>query len=137
MSGYMGSTDEAFETVLASGGDYYKPYPRPDLLETVKLVKKWGCVSVLAHPLLNLERDELEEALPRLREAGLCGFEAYYPKFSEKEKDYLFNLAIKHGLIPSGGSDFHGDIKSSSDLGVANVPYSSYEALKACCLSLK
>lgn len=125
-AGYFKTTEEAFVDVLRQGGKFYKPFPRADLVEAVKLVKKWGCVSVLAHPLLNLTPSELEGALPSLKEAGLCGIEAHYPKFTPEQREYLCALADKYALVASGGSDFHGDLKEDRVLGSANVPYSSF-----------
>ena len=45
-------------------------------------------------------------------------------------------VAVKaFGLLPSGGSDFHGSVKPDIALGTGRgnlaVPYSCYEALRA------
>jgi predicted metal-dependent phosphoesterase TrpH len=128
--GIVKSTDEAFDTVLKEGNGYYFVTKRPDVLETIKQVNSWGCVSVLAHPLLNFTKEQLEEFIPHAKEAGLIGMEAYYSKYTPDQVEYLLDLCEKYQIIPSGGSDYHGEIKKSVGMGSANAPYSCYENLK-------
>lgn len=134
--GYFKTTDEAFNTILKSGNGYYHPPKRLTLFEAIELVKSWECVSVIAHPLLSVTKEELEELLPVAIEKGLCGIEVYYPKFSEEEKNYLHVLARNYGLIESGGSDYHGVMKTNVDMDDACVPYKCYEELYRKYLSL-
>ena len=56
--------------------------------------------------------------------------EAYYPKFTPEQTDYLLSLCQKYTLIASGGSDYHGTNKTDTDSGSALAPYSCYENLK-------
>lgn len=129
IKGYMKATDEAFDTLLKSGDGYYYPPKRLDLIDGIELVRSWGCVPVIAHPLLSVTKEELEALLPLAAQKGLVGMEVYYPKFSEEDKNYLHSLCQKYNLIPSGGSDFHGNMKSQRDLNEARAPYSCYEQL--------
>ena len=129
--GIVKSTDEAFDTVLKEGNGYYFVTKRPDVLETIKQVNSWGCVSVLAHPLLNFTKEQLEEFMPYAKEAGLIGMEAYYSKYTPDQVEYLLDLCEKYQIIASGGSDYHGEIKKSVGMGSANAPYSCYENLKS------
>ena len=128
--GYCKNTDEAFDTLLKSGDGYYNPPKRLDFFDGIELVRSWGCVPVMAHPLLSVTKKELEEILPIACKKGLCGIEVYYPKFDCEQRNYLHSLAQKYNLIASGGSDYHGNMKSQGDLGEANAPYSCYENLK-------
>ena len=128
--GYVESLDVAFNTLLREGGKYYQGTERPDAIYTIRQIVSWGCVPVMAHPLLSLEGSMLEKFLPLAKEAGLAGFEVYYPKFSPQEMDYLNKLAREYDLISSGGSDYHGEMKKGIVLGMANVPYSAYSKLK-------
>ena len=135
--GYFPNTDEAFATVLDSSYGYYNPPKRLELLEGIKLVRSWGCVPVIAHPLLSITKEQLEAMLPKAKENGLVGMEVYYPKFSKDDKAYLHTLTEKFDLIESGGSDFHGTMKSQGDLNDAKAPYSCYENLKNAYLTIK
>ena len=128
--GMVKSIEEAFNGILKEGNGYYSVAKRPDTLKTISDIVSWGCIPVLAHPLLNFTENELEEFLPLAKKAGLVGMEAYYSKFSEEQTEYLLKLAKKHGVIASGGSDYHGNIKKTVGLGSANAPYSCYENLK-------
>ena len=127
--GYAESTDVAFDTFLKSGNGFYNPPARLDLLDAIELVISWGCLPVIAHPLLSLTREELEEVLPRAKEKGLVGLEVYYPKFNDEMRNYLYSLCQKYDLVASGGSDFHGSMKSYGDLNDAKAPYECYENL--------
>ena len=63
------------------------------------------------------------------------GIEAYYVDNSQEDTGNLLNLAIKHKIVATGGSDFHGsfkpDIKIGSGRGNLKVPYEALERLKA------
>ena len=128
--GYVKTTKEAFNTILKPDGDYYKPLKRPEIVDTIRLVRKWEAVPVLAHPLLSLEKGELEKLLPEAKKAGLVGLEVYYPEFSKEQTEYLISLCEKYDLVKSGGSDYHGEMKTHSDLATATTPYENYIKLK-------
>lgn len=127
--GLVETTDIAFDTILKEGNGYYFVTERPNVLDAIKKVNLWGCVPVLAHPLLNFTKEQLEEFMPYAKEAGLIGLEAYYSKYTPEQVEYLLSICEKYQILPSGGSDYHGEIKKSVGMGSANVPYSSYETL--------
>ncbi len=129
--GAVSTIKEAFDGILKEGGGFYTPSERKDMYKTVTQILEWGCIPVLAHPLLSFTQEILEEILPKLKEAGLVGMEAYYPKFTPEQTEYLLSLCEKYDLIPSGGSDYHGTNKTDADLGSAFVPYSCYEKLSS------
>ena len=84
---------------------------------------------MLAHPA-NI--DDIEELLVELKDAGLVGLEAYYDSYHRKIIDRLVNLATKHGLVTSGGSDFHGlGGNNEAPLGGIDVPFDCAERLIA------
>jgi predicted metal-dependent phosphoesterase TrpH len=128
--GYVKTTTEAFDTMLKEGNGFYVSCPRPQLVDIVEWVRKIGALPVLAHPLLSLDKEELEELLPIAKEKGLVGIECYYGLFTKEQIEYLCALADKNGLIKSGGSDFHGSMKDGVDMGYASVPYEAYESLR-------
>ena len=115
--GYCGSVKEAFGRWLSEECGYFHPPKRPDALETIRFIGSIGAVSVLAHPFLNLEEERLRVFLPQAVEAGLLAMEVYYPKFSEAQTVLAKALAEENGLLPSGGSDFHGANKPDIQLG--------------------
>lgn len=117
--GYIPSIQEAFIKYLGRQGPAYAARERLSPEEAVKLVVKAGGLPVLAHPA---DIDDIDELLIQLKEAGLVGLEAYYNGYSRKTIDRLVELANKHGLITSGGSDFHGLGGKETPIGGANVP---------------
>jgi sugar phosphate isomerase/epimerase len=75
-------------------------------------------VTVLAHPFsLGLDTAGLDRALGELAEAGLVGMECYYGRYTPEERDALAELAHRHDLVATGGSDFHGSFKPDLVIG--------------------
>jgi predicted metal-dependent phosphoesterase TrpH len=115
--GYSESVQEAFSCWLSEKRGYFQPPRRLDALETIAFIKAIGAVAVLAHPFLNLDEAGLREFLPRAVAAGLDGMECYYPKFDAEQTALAEQLCDTHGLLRSGGSDFHGQNKPDIQLG--------------------
>ena len=132
--GYVESVQQGFKTLLSQKHGYYKPPVRPNVFEIIRFIKSIGAVAVLAHPFLNLSREELEVFLPMAVKAGLDGMEVLYSKYSPEETQAAFELAEKYGLLPSGGSDFHGqnkpDIAVGTGRGNLKIPCSWLEQIK-------
>jgi len=127
--GYIPSFQEAFTKYIGRQGPAYVKRERLSPQEAAKLVVKAGGLPVLAHPA-NI--DDLEELLVELKQAGLVGLEAYYDGYHRKMIDGLVSLAAKHGLITSGGSDFHGlGGDNEAPLGGIDVPFDCAERLIA------
>ena len=72
--------------------------------EGLKMVKRVGCFTILAHPCL-LPKSIVEEIVF----LGFDGIEVRYPKNQEGDEAYFKELASKYNLLISAGSDFHGD----------------------------
>lgn len=132
--GYIETVQQGFKTLLSQKHGYYKPPVRPDAFEIIRFIKSIGAVAVLAHPFLNLSRQELEIFLPQAVEAGLDGMEVLYSKYSPEETADSFELIEKYGLLPSGGSDFHGQNKPDIAVGVGRgnlkIPYCWAQQIK-------
>lgn len=132
--GFVQSVSEAFDSYLATGQPAYVDKYRVDCNRAVEVILNAGGLPVLAHPvLLNIKDDALEKLIIRLRAMGLKGIEAYYP---EQPPDLIvryIEMANRHGLLITGGTDFHGsikpEIKMGSGRGNFSVPYELYEKL--------
>ena len=133
--GYTESIKAAFKTLLAPGGGFYTPPARLDAFAAIRFIKSIGAVAVLAHPFLNLDEAGLRAFLPEALNCGLDGMEVLYPKFSPEETELAGQIAAEFDLLPSGGSDFHGENKPDIALGTGKgdlrVPMAFFEAL--CC----
>ena len=71
--------------------------------------------------------------LQSLKEMGLLGIEAYYTGHTNEQRKHYLELANRHGLLVTGGSDFHGEFKPQTKLGRGRgnlwVPIDLYYAL--------
>lgn len=115
--GYCGSVKEAFSRWLALSRGYYKPPRRLDALEVIRFIKSIGAVAVLAHPFLNLDENALRGFLNDAIPAGLDAMEVYYSGYSSERTALSLQIVQQYGLLPSGGSDFHGGNKPDIRLG--------------------
>lgn len=113
----------AFDEYLGHGRPAYVPRDRLSPTEAIRLARQSGGVPVLAHAhTIGLENQaEVEEQLGRLVEAGLIGIECHYGSYGSDERAGYVRMAERFGLLPSGGSDFHGAYKPEVALGTGSV----------------
>ncbi len=110
--------DDAFNRWLANGGPAYVPKGRLHPVDVARLAIGSGAVAVLAHPLsLQLGSVKLQALAGELSGAGFGGFEAVYGRYSPAQRDELSVIAREAGLVPTGGSDFHGSFKPDLAVG--------------------
>ena len=127
-TGHVPSYDAAFDTLISKESPAYVSRVGLAPLEAVALVRKHRGVPSLAHPGTVLR---LEELLPELVRAGLAGIECYYGSHTPAWTAYCLRLASRLGLVPTGGSDFHGRGDHGADLGGTFVPPENVAALEA------
>lgn len=110
---------EAFDKYVGDHTRYFVPREKVTPMQAVQLILKAGGIPVLAHPTLyHMSDKRLGLLLYRLKGAGLAAMECIYSTYSPSEERQMKKLAAQYGLLPSGGSDFHGDTKPKLDLGV-------------------
>ena len=134
--GICGSFKEAFDRFLGKNRAAYADRDRIPTPEAIAAIHGAGGAAVLAHPYtvaLNAPA-EFEKWLREMRAVGLDGIETVYTEHSAADERYYRELAAKVGLLESGGSDFHGDNKANTDVGVGKgslrIPYAFWEALR-------
>lgn len=131
--GYVSSVKEGFQKYLGSGRPAHINEERFQPEEAIALIRRAGGVPVLAHMhFLKLDLPELEEMLIRLKQAGLMGAEAIYTEYTPEQEAEYTKLIDKLGLLKSGGSDFHGEMKPQITLNRENlkIPYSFLKEIK-------
>ncbi|HEY7781493.1 MAG TPA: PHP domain-containing protein [Ktedonobacterales bacterium] len=118
--GHATSVSDAFDRWLSKGRPGFVPRVRVLPEDAVRLIRGARGVPSLAHPayIQTLEDD----LLPRLVAAGLLGLETYYGEYPPETVERLKGLADRHGLIPTGGSDYHGPGLHPTPLGGRFVP---------------
>jgi hypothetical protein len=135
--GFVQSINEAFDKYLAKGEPAYVDKFRVGCDRAIEVILDAGGIPVLAHPfLLNIKNDTVLEALIiSLKEIGLKGIEVYYPEHTQNLIARYTEIANRHGLLMTGGTDFHGStkpgIKMGSGKGNLSIPYDLYEKLIA------
>ena len=121
---YVDSVEMAFRHYLGRDGLAYVPRAKLAPQEAIGLILNTGGIPVLAHPR------RIIEWIPALVRAGLMGLETYYHDYSEPEIKFLTNLARKHNLILTGGTDFHGaGVTGATAPGTTYVPMSVAQEL--------
>lgn len=116
--GMISSIDEAFKKLIGDDCPYFVPREKISPHFAVQFLRRFGGVAVLAHPLqYNMSDAVLDELVADLCKEGLSGIEVYYSTHRPADTVFLCRLADRHGLLYSGGSDFHGSRKKNLDLG--------------------
>ena len=127
-AGHVPTYDSAFDTLIAKDAPAYVSRVGLTPLEAVRLVVDHGGVPSLAHPFTVVG---LEELVPLLAAAGLAGIECYYGSHPPATTAACLRLAARYGLVPTGGSDFHGRGEHGAGLGGVFVPPETVPALEA------
>ncbi len=116
--GYYSSVKEAFEKILDEKCGLYVPPRRLKLTDAIGFLKEIGALPILAHPLKEVAADRLREILPVLIDSGLVAIETMHSSYSDEDIAAAKQIAHDFGILESGGSDYHGDIKPGVRLGV-------------------
>ncbi|NIS60968.1 MAG: PHP domain-containing protein [Proteobacteria bacterium] len=134
--GYVNTMQEAFDRYLGKGAPAYVHKFRFDPREAMKLIREARGIPVLAHPFtLHLESaHQLNGLLAEMVQLGLMGIEISYPEHTKDQISLYKGLAEKHGLLVTGGSDYHGIETGKVDIGIGSrdmrLSYSMVEAMK-------
>jgi len=104
-AGHITSINEAFDLYLSRTGPAYVERERLSPRQVVELLLTVGGLCTLAHPR---DLNPLNELLADLKEVGLIGMEVYYQDYGPQEIERLRAVAERFGLLPLGGSDYHG-----------------------------
>jgi len=113
--GYVPNLRQAFDEYLDESAKGYVYRREPTFAEGVKWIRDAGGISSLAHPIR--VRGEVRALMPELCEMGLAAIEAYHSDHSPEHTALYLDLARRHGLQVTGGSDFHGAVKPDVSLG--------------------
>lgn len=128
--GYVKTVEEAFACYLLSGRPAYVPKIKAETDEAIRQLKRAGAVAVLAHPeQILLDRDTLFSSLSAWITCGLNGIEAYHPSHDVRQGRYWEAFARAHGLLVTGGSDFHEEPpkgRQHGSLGSSLARWGSY-----------
>ena len=134
--GYVPSRKEAFERYIGWNGSAFVPRTLMPPAEGIRLLRDEGATVVLAHPCLSKRMTgmRLDAILAEFRTYGLTALEAYHSSHGPEQVRLCVELAHKHGLLLSGGSDYHGVHKEGINIGTGTgnvrVPYCLLEKIR-------
>ena len=107
--GVVDSFDAAFNQYLGRYKLAWAPRFSYTVAEAIDMIHQAGGIAVLAHPgMLNPDIRVIAALVQEMANHGLDGLEVYYPAHNRQLRLKLINLAKHHGLLVTGGSDFHG-----------------------------
>ncbi len=118
-AGHVKDFREAFNRYLEYKGPAYVSHYKLSPEEAVKLVLAANGLPVYAHPAVS----KCDQIIPDLILAGLVGIEAYYIGHNQGTTKHYLALAMKLGLLVTGGSDYHGTI-SGREVSLGDISIS-------------
>lgn len=125
--GVVKDAREAFDRYLGTGRPAYVVKERFEIADGIQMIHRAGGLAVLAHPAGEGRRERLEPLVA----AGLDGIEVRHPSHGAEDTKRLAALTDFFGLVPSGGSDWHGAMVGGRVLGAMQVPMAWLEAQDA------
>lgn len=133
--GYIKTRDQAFNKYIGAGKPAYVARERFTTTQCIDMIHNAGGLAVLAHPkLYGFSNSEVTQVIKDLASKGLDGVECIYATHTQNETAHLLQVCKNLNLLPTGGSDFHGDNKPNLDLGSGyghmQVPYELLEDMK-------
>ena len=128
VAGHVGSVAEAFDKYLGEDSPAYVPHSGASPAEVIALVTAGGGVASLAHPGYRPQ----DEIIPGLIEAGLEAIEVFHSSHDVEAQARYLDLATRHQLLVTGGSDYHGEgTRRAEFFGVCHLPPPYFDALVA------
>ena len=131
--GYATDRQDAFDRYIGEMGSAFVERQGPTFEDALKKIRSSGGVASLAHPIrLGYASDpDKESALfDRLRKLGLDALEVWHTDHKPALVKRYAACAERHGMLMTGGSDYHGDNKPNARLGGVMAPSSALEAMR-------
>jgi predicted metal-dependent phosphoesterase TrpH len=128
-TGVTATVKEAFDRFIGEGQPAYVQRYRLEAAEVVALVRSAGGTTTIAHPGVNrLERGEVA----RLASVGVVGIEVFHSDHNPSVRNKYLRIAEECDLVPTAGSDFHGEVIAPNRcLGSVTMPASNLARLEA------
>lgn len=118
--GVVATIADAFDQYLAAGRPAYRGRLRLDLPEAIDLIHRSDGVTSIAHPHTIADREaDFRDLFEQLKDLAVDGVECHYGEYAPDLRDRLDRHARSLGLVPTGGSDYHGTYKPGLAVGTA------------------
>ncbi len=126
--GFVKSFFDAFSKYIGDDKIADVKKVRPNYDRVFKVIKEAGGLSFLAHPAKYFNEEEIKI----FKAAGLDGIEVVHPSHNTNEVKKFKEIAVKHNLLTSGGSDFHGGRKNDAgNMGKYYISEKEVERMRA------
>ena len=126
-AGYVRDVKEAFDRWLSEGQPAFMERAGPSPAAVIAAVHDAGGLVSLAHP----GRTRIDADIPDLVAAGLDALEVFHSDHDEDKRVRYGAMAAEHGLLVTGGTDFHADPASPLRVGTVTLPPAEWERLSA------
>lgn len=124
--GYVPDYESAFREYLGESGRAYVARRSAEVGEALRRIAEAGGVASLAHPVrLTKYGAWFQEFVTRMKDLGLGALEIYHSEHSGEDVERFRSLARDCGLLATGGSDYHGDLKPNVSLGMGSTSHDS------------
>jgi len=134
--GYVSSISGAFKEYIGDNSPCYVKKFKLSPKEAVDIIKGVGGIAVLAHPkTINAKDRPLEDIIALLVKDGIQGIEVYHSDHTKNDEKKFADIAERHDLVMTGGSDCHGFGKKQILIGKIKIPYELVKKLRAACWS--
>lgn len=126
-AGHAEDIRDAFVRLIGRGRPFYVGKEARSAVEAIGIIHEAGGLAVIAHPGVSHDEEIVEELVA----AGLDGIEAYHADHTPEQRRYFAEVAERHGLLVTGGTDFHGVDAPNPRLGDSTLPAEALEAFLA------
>lgn len=116
--GWAKDVRDAFDRYLGNGRPAFVSKDRLTMTDAIAMIHRAGGLAVIAHPGHTGTRARIEALLAQ----GLDGVEVLHPSHTAEDVARLRAITDHLGMLPSGGSDWHGASDGPRTLGTMRVP---------------
>lgn len=116
--GWVSEFRDAFDKWIGAGKPAYVPKEQFAAADAIALIHRAGGIAVWAHP----GEYATQARVGRLAALGLDAVEVLHPSHPPYVQNKILNIVTELGLLPSGGSDWHGTSDGYRRLGGQQVP---------------
>ena len=109
---------DAFDRYLGAGRPAFVAKQRLEVADAIAIAHEAGALAIWAHPGSDGRRARLEPLVA----LGLDGVEVRHPGHMVEDVNRLSALTDFFGLVPSGGSDWHGLAEGPRTIGAMRIP---------------
>ncbi|HRK35962.1 MAG TPA: PHP domain-containing protein [Candidatus Hydrogenedentes bacterium] len=124
-AGHVKSVQQAFDKFLQRGKPGYVAQVKMECATAIDVIHAAGGLAFIAHPGIGAPKRKLSSLL----EMPFDGLEAYHSKHSPGLSEMLSQLALDRGLLITGGSDCHGEVKGKAEMGRVRLPLHYFDRI--------